>query len=147
MERLAQCHCGSLRAKTSTDPLKVSLCHCRDCQRRTGAVAGSGAVFEKTEVTIEGERKLFERDGADGRKVRFHFCPNCGTSLYWEGDFNPNLCIVAVGAFADPTFPVPLVSVFEQSRHDWFQLPDGMTRAQRGLVSPAAAVDDQPRSN
>lgn len=76
----------------------VSLCHCRDCQRRTGAVAGSGAIFEKAAVTTEGERKLFEREGADGRNVRFHFCPNCGTSLYWEGDFNPNLCIVAVGA-------------------------------------------------
>ncbi|WP_245309940.1 GFA family protein [Rhizobium sp. R339] len=122
----------------------VSLCHCRDCQRRTGAVAGSGAIFEKAGVTIEGERKLFERDGADGRKVRFHFCPNCGTSLYWEGDFNPDLCIVAVGAFADPAFPAPLVSVCEQSRHDWFQLPDGIKRARRGLVSPAAAADDQP---
>ncbi|OWV82316.1 aldehyde-activating protein [Rhizobium sp. R634] len=144
MERFAQCHCGSLRAKTASEPLMVSLCHCRDCQRRTGAVAGSGAIFEKAEVTIEGERKLFERDGADGRKVRFHFCPTCGTSLYWEGDFNLDLCVVAVGAFADPAFPAPLVSVYEQFRHDWFQLPDGMKRAQRGLVSPAATGDDQP---
>ncbi|MDF0699306.1 GFA family protein [Rhizobium sp. MC63] len=144
MKRLAQCHCGSLRAKTSGDPLMVSLCQCRDCQRSTGAVAGSGAVFEKAEVTTEGKWKLFERAGADGRKVRFRFCPNCGTSLYWEGNFNPNLRIVAVGAFADPTFPAPLVSVYERSRHDWLQLPDGMARAQRGLVSLAATVDDRP---
>ncbi|EJZ16399.1 hypothetical protein RCCGEPOP_36203, partial [Rhizobium sp. Pop5] len=52
MDRLAQCHCGSLRAKTSGDPLTVSLCHCRDCQRRTGAVASSGAIFAKSEVTL-----------------------------------------------------------------------------------------------
>ncbi|MEB3046014.1 GFA family protein [Rhizobium mulingense] len=107
MKRLAQCHCGSLRAKTSGDPLMVSLCHCRDCQRSTGAVAGSGAVFEKAEVTTEGKWKLFERAGADGRKVRFHFCPNCGTSLYWEGDFNPNLRIVAVGASQTRRSPRP----------------------------------------
>ncbi|ABC93917.1 hypothetical conserved protein (plasmid) [Rhizobium etli CFN 42] len=139
MNRLAQCHCGSLRAKTSGDPLTVSICHCRDCQRRTGAVAGSGAIFAKGEVTIEGDRRTFERDAAQGRKVRFHFCPNCGTSVYWEGDFNPDLCGVAVGAFADPAFPPPLVSVYEESRHDWLQLPDGMKHAQRGLVSAAAA--------
>ena len=147
MERLAQCHCGSLRAKISGDPLMVSLCHCRDCQRRTGAVAGSGAIFEKSEVTIEGERKVFVRDAAQGRTVRFHFCPNCGTSLYWEGDFNPNLCVVAVGAFADPTFPAASVSVFEQSKHEWLHLPDDIKHAQRGLVSPAATVDDQPWGN
>ncbi|MBB3354683.1 GFA family protein [Rhizobium lentis] len=143
MNKLAQCHCGSLRAKTSGDPLMVSICHCRDCQRRTGAVAGSGAIFAKAEVMIEGDRRIFERDAAQGRKVRFHFCPNCGTSLYWEGDFNPDLYIVAVGAFADPAFPPPLVSVYEESRHDWFQLPDGVKRAQRGLVSAAAADKEQ----
>nr|WP_246642310.1 GFA family protein [Rhizobium croatiense] len=45
----------------------VSLCHCRDCRRRTGAVAGSGAIFEKTEVTIEGVRKVFVRDAAEAQ--------------------------------------------------------------------------------
>ena len=82
MERIAQCHCGSLRARTSGEPILVNMCHCRACQRRTGALAGSGAAFEKAQVTIEGDSKLFERDGQEGRNVRFHFCPNCGTSLY-----------------------------------------------------------------
>ncbi|SCB58785.1 Glutathione-dependent formaldehyde-activating enzyme [Rhizobium aethiopicum] len=95
------------------------------------------------EMTIEGDRRIFERDAAQGRKVRFHFCPNCGTSLYSEGDFNPGLCIVAVGAFADLSFPPPLISFYEGSRHDWFQLPDGMKHAQRGLVSAAAADKEQ----
>ena len=84
------------------------------CQRRTGTLAGSGAIFEKSEGAIEGDRKVFERDGQEGRKVRFHFCPSCGTSLYWDGDFRPGWCVIAVGAFADPTFPPPSVSVFEE---------------------------------
>ena len=145
MNRLARCHCGSLRANISGDPLMVNLCHCRDCQRRTGALAGSGAIFQKAQVTIEGDRRVFERDGQEGRKVRFHFCPSCGTSLYWEGDFRPGWCVVAVGAFADPTFPPPSMSVFEESKHAWVQLPDGMKHAQRGLLSSAAKVDAEPR--
>jgi hypothetical protein len=52
MERLAQCHCGSLRAITSGEPLLVGICHCKACQRRTGAVAASVAGFAKAEVTI-----------------------------------------------------------------------------------------------
>ena len=119
MNRLAQCHCGSLRANISGDPLMVNLCHCRDCQRRTGASAGSGAIFQTAQVTIEGDRRVFERDGQEGRKVRFHFCPSCGTSLYWEGRFPAGLgAVVAVGAFADPNvFRRLSMSVFEDSKH------------------------------
>lgn len=69
MERLAQCHCGSLRATTSGDPLLVNMCHCKACQRRTGALAGNGAAFAKTQVRIEGFSKVFERDGQAGRRV------------------------------------------------------------------------------
>ncbi|WP_280951490.1 GFA family protein [Rhizobium sp. H4] len=71
-----------------------------------------------------------------GAPFGFTFCPNCGTSLYWEGDFNANLCVVAVGAFADPTFPPPSVSVFEQSKHEWVHLADDITHAQRGRSHP-----------
>jgi hypothetical protein len=67
MERLAQCHCGSLRATTSGDPILVGICHCKACQRRTGALAGNGAAFAKTQVRIEGSSKVFERDGQAGR--------------------------------------------------------------------------------
>jgi hypothetical protein len=144
MNRLAQCHCGSLRANTSGDPLMVIMCHCRDCQRRTGALAGSGAIFEKAQVTIEGDSKVFERDAQEGRKLRSHFCPHCGTSLYWDGDLRPDWCVVAVGAFADPMFPPPSVSIYEESKHAWVQLPDGIKHSQRGLVSPAAKIDADP---
>jgi len=67
MERLAQCHCGSLRAITSGAPLLVNMCHCKACQRRTGALAASGAAFAKAQVRIEGHTKVFERDGQSGR--------------------------------------------------------------------------------
>ena len=137
MNRLAQCHCGSLRATTSGDPLMVNMCHCRDCQRRTGALAGSGAIFEKAQVILEGDRKVFERDASEGRKLRFHFCPHCGTSLYWDGDLRPDWCVVAVGAFADPAFPPPSVSIYEESKHAWVQLPGAIEHSQRGFLSSA----------
>ena len=135
MERLAQCHCGSLRAITSGEPLLVGICHCKACQRRTGALAASVAAFAKAQVTIEGRTKVFDRDAESGRKVRFYFCPNCGTSLYWEADARPDTYILAVGAFADPNFPPPSVSIFEESKHTWMQLPDGMKHFQRAIIA------------
>ena len=135
MERLAKCHCGSLRAITSGEPLLVNMCHCSACQRRTGALASIGAAFAKAQVTIEGPRKVFERNGQSGRTVRFYFCPNCGTSLYWEPDVRPDLNILAVGAFADPDFPPPSASIFEETKHAWTKLPDGMKRFQGTMIA------------
>ena len=133
--RRGGCQCGHIRYELSDAPLGLAVCHCKACQRRTGALAGSGAAFAKAQVRIEGPRKVFERDGQAGRKVRFHFCPDCGTSLYWDADVRPDLYIVAVGAFADPDFPPPSVSVFEESKHSWTQLPDGMTHFQGTVAS------------
>lgn len=126
MERVAQCHCGSLRAVTSGEPLLVNMCHCLACQRRTGALAANGAAFSKEQVIVEGPSRVFERDAQSGRKVRFHFCPTCGTSLYWEPEVRSDLRIVAVGTFADPNFPSPSASIFEATKHSWLQLPEGM---------------------
>jgi hypothetical protein len=135
MERLAQCHCGSLRATASGEPILVNTCHCKDCQRRTGAVAANGAIYDKAQVRIEGASRIFEREAQAGRRIRFHFCPNCGTSLYWEGDIRPDWYVVAVGAFADPNFPPPSVSIFEESMHPWVLLPDNIKHARRSFLA------------
>jgi hypothetical protein len=68
-------------------------------------------------------------------KVRFYFCSNCGTSLYWEPDACLDLYMLAVGAFADPDFPPPSVSVFEASKHTWTQLRDGMKHFQGTMIA------------
>lgn len=140
MERHAQCHCASLRLTTTGDPILVIMCHCRDCQRRTGSASGNGALFQKSQVIIEGSSKVFEREAQAGRKLRFHFCPQCGTSLYWDGDLRPDLYVVAVGAFADPEFPPPTVSIYEESRHRWTMLPDGLQHSQRGFLSSSSGT-------
>jgi len=119
MTRLARCCCGSLHVETSGEPAAVVACHCEECQRRTGSPFGVGAYFEKEKVRIEGPSKVYVRDGQEGRKLRMHFCPTCGTNLFWELDLRPDYIGVAVGAFVDPTFPAPTRSVWEESRHRW----------------------------
>jgi hypothetical protein len=105
--------------EASGEPSFVVACHCTECQRRTGSVFGVSAYFAKTQITPGGTSKTYIRDGQDGRKLHIRFCPDCGTSVYWEAEFRPGHIGVAVGAFADPHFPAPVRSVWEQSRHPW----------------------------
>jgi hypothetical protein len=124
MERVAQCHCGSFRAILTGEPDRVYVCHCQACQRRTGAVMHSGAYCKKANVRTEGPSHIYIRQAQRGRTVRFHFCPTCGSSVYWEADHSPEHCGIAVGCFADPNFPPPTYSVWEESMAHWTLLPE-----------------------
>ena len=132
MQRTAQCHCGELRAIADGDPDFVNVCHCMACQRRTGAVMHSGAYYKKTAVRPQGESKVYVRTTDSGRTLRFHFCPNCGSSVYWYAELRPDHVGVAVGAFADPNFPQPTYSVWESTIHPWVVLPGAVSRFPEG---------------
>jgi len=123
MERTAQCQCGSLRAITSGEPIRVSVCHCTTCQQRTGSIFSCNCYFRKSSVQIEGEAKLYARGAESGREVRNYFCPSCGTTLYWGADASPEVYGLAVGAFNDPVFPPPTFSCWEESMHQWVSVP------------------------
>jgi hypothetical protein len=116
--RVARCCCGSLSATAEGEPMVVSLCHCIECQRRTGSPFGVGAYYEADKVAFSGTSSVYERS-VEGRRLRFHFCPHCGSTVYWQAESHNGRFGVAVGAFGDPGFPKPHRSVFERSRHDW----------------------------
>jgi hypothetical protein len=119
MSKIAHCACGALRAEVSGEPRFVAACHCEACQRRTGSVFNVSAYYRREQVRVEGREKVYIRDGQDGRKVRNRFCPDCGTTVYWDLDMFPDTVAIAVGAFFDPEFAAPSRSVYEQSKHHW----------------------------
>ena len=117
--RKASCCCGQLQVHTSGEPVAIGMCHCLECQRRTGSVFGAQGRFPKEKARVEGESSVYVRTGDTGRKVTFHFCGHCGSTVYWEPEALPDVVSVAVGAFADPTFPAPQYSVYETRKHPW----------------------------
>lgn len=122
MVRTARCSCGSLQVEVKGDPLLVVACHCIECQRRSGSVLAVGAHYLRENVLISGVSKGYVRDAKDGRKFKQHFCPNCGTSVFWEGDLIPGRISIFVGTFGDPSFPAPTRSVWERTRHSWIDI-------------------------
>ncbi|MGO4637540.1 GFA family protein [Mesorhizobium sp. 2RAF45] len=131
----ARCSCGALTL-TLTGPSKlVVACHCLDCQRRTGAPFGVGAFYPADAVAISGTAKEFTRDTTSGGKVHNHFCPACGSTVYWKADRLPSLIGVAVGALANPNYPPPVRSIFEQSKHDWVQIDGAVDHFRQGSAA------------
>lgn len=124
--RHAACSCGQLRLTAEGAPLRVSICHCLACQRRTGSVFSAQARFPQSKVTIEGRSTAFVLTGDSGGSATFHFCPECGATVYYLPAALPDMIAVPVGAFADPTFPAPQVSVYEERRHAWVAVPADM---------------------
>ena len=131
MTRTAHCCCGALRVEVSADPDLVGVCHCGECQRRTGSVFGVAAFYKKEHVRAEGPSRIYIRDGQEGRKVRMHFCPTCGTTVFWEIDLRPDLIGVAVGTFHDANFPPPTLSGWEESKHGWVSFTHDLTHLPR----------------
>lgn len=82
----ARCSCGALALSLPGPSQLVVACHCVDCQRRTGAPFGVGAFYPVETVTITGTPKPYVRTAASGGKVRSYFCPDCGSTVYWQAE-------------------------------------------------------------
>jgi len=119
--RRAACSCGQLHLEADGDPVRISMCHCLACQRRTGSAFGMQARFPNEQVRIEGRSKEYVRVNDEGEERTFSFCPECGAIVFYRTD--TELTAVPIGAFADPTFPQPTISVWEARKHPWLTLP------------------------
>jgi hypothetical protein len=132
VQRQAACHCGQLRVRLEGEPQLVSSCHCQACQRRTGALFGSTSFWRRSQVVaLEGEHRAFRRQADSGNFLAFHFCPNCGSNVFWEAEHQPDIISVAVGCFADPKFAAPVRTVWTESKHGWLPFPAEIRRHEK----------------
>jgi len=122
--RRASCTCGQLSVHCTGEPVRISICHCLACQRRTGSTFGVQARFPREQVAVEGRATDYVRVADSGGRVTSHFCAICGATVYYELEKVPGFVGVPVGAFADPTFPAPTISIYEARRHPWVVMPD-----------------------
>lgn len=110
--RDASCACGNIRVRCKGEPVRISVCHCLECQKRTGSAFSAQARFLKENVEfVSGNPRIFERVGDDGGRITQRFCGVCGTTVWHTID-------------ADPAFPPPRVSVYGERKHAWVEIKD-----------------------
>jgi hypothetical protein len=119
MERTAKCLCEEFSVIVTGEPSMVNVCHCRDCQRRSGVPWTSNDYFSKECVHLDGPNKIYTRTSNAGTRIKHHFCPNCGVTVCWIRETGALRFGIPVGAFNDPLFPAPTVSFWEEARYAW----------------------------
>jgi hypothetical protein len=128
MTRIATCSCGRARATCEGEPARVSVCHCLNCQQRSGSAFAAQARFPVERVTVTGELRDYTRAGDSGQRATFRFCPRCASILVYTTEAEPDLIAVPIGAFADPTaFGEPLYSVYEERKLAWVEITSSGT--------------------
>lgn len=119
---IARCQCGALSVECRNAPVRISVCHCHDCQRRSGSAFAAQIRFPVENVRVIGESRSWTRVSDSGGKAEQHFCPTCGTILFYDAEGTPGQRAVAMGSFAGTDLPSPWVSVFEERRLPWVEI-------------------------
>lgn len=120
--RRATCRCGQLAVACAGEPIRISVCHCLDCQRRSGSAFAAQARFPEEAVTVTGTWRTWSTVRESGRSAEFCFCDTCGSTLFYRNEALPGQVAVAIGGFADPTFPAPWFSIYENRKHPWVEI-------------------------
>lgn len=122
-ERIASCRCGQLRVTVAGDPVRVSVCHCLNCKKRSGSAFAAQARWPEERTQIRGDSKTWVMRGDSGAGADFHFCPECGTDVYYlvEGETH-GLVAIPIGTFEQPFFTAPEYSVYEGRKQAWVEI-------------------------
>ena len=123
-----RCHCGAVKYQMPEQAIHQALCHCEDCRRHSGAPMVGWALVQSTDLLIEGKTKEYA-SSQDGRR---HFCPNCGTGLFYTNPvIFPNQTDVQIGTLDDPSAIVPNAQIQVADRIGWMDQLNEMATFKR----------------
>jgi hypothetical protein len=118
------CDCRALRYRLETAPLFVHCCHCRWCQRESGAAFALNAMIEADRVTNLGVAPdIVDTPSASGQGQQIARCPRCRVAVWshYAGS-GPVVSFVRVGTLDKPDLLPPDIHIFTQSRQPWVVL-------------------------
>jgi hypothetical protein len=121
------CDCGAIRYRMETRPLFVHCCHCRWCQRETGASFALNAMIEADRVTLlGGEPEIVDTPSASGKGQKIARCPKCRIAVWSNYSVaGPSVRFVRVGTMDEPDHLPPNIHIFTDSKQPWVVLPPG----------------------
>lgn len=124
------CLCGAVRFRIAGAPRDVAYCHCRMCQKASGAPVMAWASYAPGQVSFTSQEPRYYRSSEIAERG---FCPNCGTPVIWRpvlrpGDTRPDTVDIALTCLDDPAALAPQYHIWTESQVTWLHLADTLPR-------------------
>jgi hypothetical protein len=118
------CDCGVVRYRMETQPLIVHCCHCRWCQRESGASFALNAMIEADRVVhLSSEPEITDTPSNSGKGQKIARCPKCRIAIWSNyAGAGPVLRFVRVGTLDSPDFLRPDIHIFTATKQPWIKL-------------------------
>ena len=113
------CLCGQIRYRSDAEPLLTVICHCKNCQRQSGASYSTNLAMPRGSLSFEGEMTIYADKGDSGKYVNRFFCQACGSPIMSEPETIESLSIVKVGTLDDTSWVEPSMEIYCDSAQEW----------------------------
>lgn len=110
------CQCGAMRYRAEGEPLIQGFCHCRNCQRISGAGHVGFICFTESAVAVEGAIRSYSMTGGSGRTATRYFCPTCHSGVFGQAEVMAGQINLYAGSLDDTA---PQIAIFTRSRPAW----------------------------
>jgi hypothetical protein len=139
MSRLdGRCMCGAVSYTSAADPLFTAICHCKDCQRQSGAPFSIVVGVPEEGFELSGELSQHDTVGDDhGLPTHRRFCSACGSPILTVTDAFPGVLIVKAGTLDDTSWLEPQLEIWGSSAQPWVGEVEGRPRLERSPPAPA----------
>lgn len=113
------CACRSVRYKFNSIPTRTINCHCRDCQRSSGAAMATVTCIAKEDFLISGTTSFYSYTGDSGKPAIRYFCPTCGNPIYSELKSKPSFVFIRIASLDSPEIFTPSMQIYMSSALPW----------------------------
>jgi hypothetical protein len=127
------CLCGAIRYRIDGEPIDAGYCHCRLCQRASGAPVVAWGTFAHGDFRLEsGEPAIYPSSSVAERG----FCSRCGTQIFFRKRDNPHRIDITVASLDEPGAMPPQYHIWTMSQIGWLMIADELPHHADGGPDP-----------
>ena len=123
------CLCGAIRFTLDMPVKELRACHCRNCQKASGAAGSVNAVAPSAAFHItQGHPRRYSARADSGRLLHRYFCGDCGSPIYSQRETTPDMLVVRAGLFDDASDMKIVANIWTRSARPWAHIDAASTQ-------------------
>jgi len=134
------CQCGAVRYRLTSAPLSVYNCHCKDCQRFSGAGWSMSMIVREADFAVTGATVQYRRTADSGNVITMNFCAHCHGWM-WNDPPVPGIKVARAGTLDDIDWAVPVGNIWTDSKAAWANIDPSLVNFPKGAVDRTPLFD------